>query len=142
LAQRARPAVPRIRVGRQARFLALGVDTGELGLRHEDLATDRGGRSLAQPARQGLDRAQVGGHVLAGGPVAAGRTLDEAASLVAQRDGQAVDLELGHVTEIRRGFGGRRQAQAAADALVESAQFVFIEDVAEREHGPLVDDLA
>ena len=38
LAQRARPAVARVGVQRQAGLLALGVDPRELGLGHEDLA--------------------------------------------------------------------------------------------------------
>jgi hypothetical protein len=82
------------------------------------------------------DGPQVGGDVLAGRAVAAGRALDEAAALVAQRDGQAVDLELGDVAQLRGRLRGGRQAQALADALVEGAQLVLVEDVAEREHRP------
>ena len=51
----------------------------------------------AQALRDGRDGAQVGGDVLAGGAVAAGGALDESAALVAQGDGEAIDLELGDV---------------------------------------------
>ena len=45
-----------------------------------------------QRVRDGFDRAQVGGDVLAFRAVAAGRTFDETAVLVGQADRQAVDL--------------------------------------------------
>ncbi len=142
LAQRARPTVAWIGIGRQARLLALGVDAGKLGLGHVDLAADFGRSRFAQPLGQGLDRAQVGGHVLAGGAVAAGRALDEPATFVTQGDGQAVDLELGHVTEVGGRLGGRRQAQPTAHSGVEGPQLVLGKDVAQREHRPLMADLA
>ena len=97
LAERARAGVARVGVERQARLLALGVDPGELGLRHEDLAARVERRRLLQPVRDRLDRPQVGRDVLAGRPVAPGRALDEPAALVAERDREAVDLELGDV---------------------------------------------
>ena len=51
----------------------------------------------ARRGRHARDRPEVGGDVLAGRPVAAGRALDEPAALVAERDREAVDLELGDV---------------------------------------------
>ena len=80
LAQRAGAAVARVGVERQPRLLALGVDPGELGLRHVDLAADLERDGLGQPGRDGRDRPQVGRDVLAGRPVAAGGAPDEPAS--------------------------------------------------------------
>ena len=91
--------------------------------------------------RDGLDRAQVRGDVLAGRAVAARRALDEAAALVAQRDREAVDLQLGDVAEVRGRLGRRRQAEAAPDAGVERPQLVVAERVREREHRAAVADL-
>ena len=142
LPERAGAAVPRICVRRQARFLALGVDPGEFGLWHVDLAADLGRDRLAQPFRQGGDRPQVGGHILASGAVAACRALHEAAALVAERDGEAVDLELGDVAELEGRPGGGRQAQPTPHPTVEGAQLILVEDIAQREHRPPVDDLA
>ena len=55
---------------------------------------------------------------------------DEPALLVAQGDGEAVDLELRDVGQARRRLRCRRQAQALADAGVERAQLVVAERVA------------
>ena len=87
------------------------------------------------------DRAQVGGDVLAGRPVAAGGAQREPAALVAQRDGEAVDLELRDVGQARRRLRRRRQPQALADAGVEGAQLVVAERVRQAEHRVLVADL-
>ena len=129
LAERARAAVARVGVERQAGFLALLVDALELGLGHEHLAPrlERGG--LLQPGRDDRDRLQVRGHVLAGRAVAAGRALDEAAALEAEADREAVDLELGAVAQVRGGFGRSRQAETLAHARVEPAQLVVAERV-------------
>ena len=114
LAERAGAAVARVGVERQPGLLALLVDALELGLGHEDLAArlERGG--LGQARRDDRDRPQVRGHVLAGRPVAAGRALDEPAALVAQADGEAVDLELGDVAQVGGRFGRGRQSEALA----------------------------
>ena len=139
LAQRARTAVARVGVERQALLLALRVDARELRLGHVDLAAHLERDRLRQPLRDGPDRAQVGRHVLAGAAVAARRTEHEAAGLVAQADGQAVDLQLGDVGRSRL-VGG--QAQPAAHARVEGAQLVGVEGVAQREHGRAMLDVA
>ena len=102
LAQRAGAGVPRVGVQRQAQLLALRVDPGELGLGHVHLAAGVERDGLGEARRHGRDRAQVRGHVLAGRAVAARRALDEPAALVAQRDREAVDLELGDVAQVRR----------------------------------------
>ena len=96
---------------------------------------------LGQPLRDRLDGAQVGRDVLAGRAVAAGRALDEAAALVAQADGEAVDLELRDVAEVRGGLGCRRQAEAPPDPRVERPQLLVAERVRERQHRPAVADL-
>ena len=92
----------------QALLLALRVDARELRLGHEHLAAglERGG--LRQPLRDRPDRAQVGGHVLAGRAVAARGAEREPAALVAQRDGEAVDLELRDVGQARARAPARR----------------------------------
>ena len=141
LAERARAAVPWVGVQRQLGCLALLVDALEFGLRHEDLAADVDGDRLGQRCRDGLDRPQVRGDVLAGRAVAAGRTLHEAAALVAQGDRQAIDLEFCDVLQVRGGFGRRRQAQALADARIERPQLVVAEGVGETEHRPAMADL-
>ena len=112
LAERARAGVARVGVERQPGLLALGVDPRELGLGHEHLAADVDRGRLGEAVRDGRDGPQVGRHVLAGRAVAAGRALDEAAALVAQGDGQAVDLELGDVAQVRRRLRGGGQAEA------------------------------
>ncbi len=141
LAEAAGAAVARVRVQGQALLLALGVDPGELRLGHEDLAAGLEGRGLREALRDGPDRAQVGGHVLAGGPVAARGAQREPAALVAQRDGKAVDLELRDVGQAFGGLRCRRQPQALADAGVEGAQLVMAERVGEAEHRVSVADL-
>ena len=141
LAQRARAAVARVGVERQPGLLALGVDPRELRPRHEHLAPDIGRGGLREPLRDDADRPQVGRHVLAGRAVTARRALDEPAALVAQRDGQSIDLELGDVAQVRCGLRGRRQAQAAPDASVEGAQLVVREGVRQRQHRAAVANL-
>ncbi|MDP9481800.1 MAG: hypothetical protein M3P84_01090 [Chloroflexota bacterium] len=140
LTKGARATVARIGVQRQAGLAALGVDPGELGLRHEDLAARVERRRLLELGRDDRDRPQVGRDVLAGRAVAPGRTLDEAALLVVEADREAVDLELCDVAEVRRGFGGRRQAEATAHPRVEGPQLVVTEGVAQRQHRPAVGD--
>ena len=134
LAQRTGAGVARVGIQRQAGLLALGVDARELGLRHVDLAPGLERDRFAQPLRDGLDRAQVGRHVLAGRAVAPRRTLYEAATLVAQGDGQAVDLELGDVAQLQGGLGRRGQLEALAHAGVERPQLIVVEGVAEAQH--------
>ena len=95
---------------------------------------------VAEALRDGLDRAQVGGHVLTGRAVAARGALHEAATLVAQGDGQAVDLQLGDVAQLRGRLGRRGQLEPPAHAGVEGAQLVMAEGVGQAEHrGPVAD---
>ena len=130
-----------IGIEREPGLLALGVDPRELRLGHEHLAADVDRGGLGEAVRDRPDRAQVGAHVLAGGAVAPRGALHETAALVAQGDGQAVDLELGHVAQLRRRLRGRRQAESAADPRVERPQFVVAERVGQAEHRPPMADL-
>ena len=126
---------------RQPGLLALGVDALELGPRHEHLAARLERRGLGQAAGDDRDRPQVRGHVLAGRPVAAGRTLGEPAALVAQADREAVDLELGDVAQLRGRLRGGRQSEPAPHPAVERPQLVVAEGVRQRQHRPDVADL-
>ncbi len=74
--------------------------------------------------------------VLAHLAVAAGRRLHERAVLVAEREGEAVDLRLGG----ERQFVVVGQAEEAADALHELGHLLGVEGVAEREHADAVAD--
>src|SRR3989304_1019044 len=61
----------------------------------------------AQPHRDAADRAEVLGDVLAAGAVAAGGSLGEAAALVDQGHGEAVDLGLDdHIERLDFGEAG------------------------------------
>ncbi len=141
LAERARARVAGVRVEGKPCLLALRVDPGEFGLRHEDLAAGVERRGLLQAIRNRFDRPKVGCHVLAGRPVTAGRALDKPAALVAEGDREAVDLELRDVAEVRRVLRRRRQPEPAPDAGVERPQLVVTERVAERQHRAAVADL-
>ena len=118
----------------QARVL---VPALEVGARHVDLAAHLQHRRPAfafEPVRDDRDRAQVGGHVLAGGAIAAGRALHEHAALVAQADRQPVQL----------GLGGEHQVvaiQAFADAADEIGHLLVAEGVAQRQHRHRMGDL-
>ena len=146
LAHRAGGGVARIGVERErgsaffaAAFILgrdLGVHRVEAHLGHEDLAADLKQRRRAAGELVGhrVDRAQVGGHVLARAAVAACRRLDEASALVDQRDGQPVDLGFADV-------GPFLAVEQVGGALVPGEQFVGVEGVAQREHPqPMLDD--
>ena len=115
------------------------VERGEIRLRHIDFAAhlDDRGRTVRQALRDVRDRQDVGGHVLADLAVAAGQRLDQTATLVAQRAGQAVDL----------GFRGQRdgfvvgQPQEAADARDEILDLLVGERIVQAHHRARVRDL-
>src|SRR3990170_364404 len=91
-------------------------------------SSSRGGREgAAQHHRDGPDRSQVRGDVLADPAVTARRAADEAPPLVEERHTEAVDLRLADVRE--PGAGDR-----AADARLELAQVAGTRGVVEREH--------
>ena len=102
LAQRTGGGVARIGEGRLARRGLPGVQRGEIGMAHVDFAARlENARRALQAVRDRLDRAHVGGDVLALEAVAARRRLDELAVFVAQIARQAVDLRLGRQGERR-----------------------------------------
>ena len=103
LAQGAGGGVARIEVGLLARLLQLAIqrlETPAMGMKASPRTTSTagtpdllvGGNRNAQ--RDGLERAQVGGDVLAHLAVAARGALGEDTVAVVQNDGQAVDLRL------------------------------------------------
>ena len=136
LAQRAGRAVARIGQHLAAVFARLRVVAFEVGTAHIDLAAHfqhRWPAAAGQLLRNHRDGAQVGGHVLAGGAVTAGRALHEHAVLVAQADRQAIQL----------GFGRKHQVvaiQPLADAADEIAHLVIAEGIAQRQHRHRMDD--
>jgi hypothetical protein len=106
----------------------------ETGARHEHLAAHfqhLGPAFAAQAQRDRADRAQVGGHVLAGAAVAAGGAEHEHAVFVAQADGQAIQLGLGREQRLGPGL---------LDAAHEIAHFL-VRGIAQRKHRHCVADL-
>ena len=140
LAQRARRRIARIgEDGVAGRLLPL-VQRQKRLLGHVDLAAhlaDVGHVAALQLLRHVLQRADIGGDVLALGAVAAGRRGDEFAALIAQRHRQPVDLRLGGeidplvVAEL----------EEAADAADEIEHVLLGKGVVEREHRHRVADL-
>ncbi len=111
----------------QARLLVVFL---EIGARHVDLAAHLQHRRPAfafEPGGNHPDLAQVGGDVLAGGAIAAGRALHERAILIAQADRQAVELGLGREQQLAA-------VQALIDAAHEVAHFLVAEGIAQRQH--------
>ncbi len=138
LAQRARGEVARIGVDRLSRLRLAGVERGEIGMAHVDLAARlENPRRAFEPVRDRLNRAHVGGHVLALVAVAARRRPHEFAVLVAQIAGEPVDLRLGDEVE-RRAVA---QTQKAPHPGAELLDFLIGEDVAERQHRDRVANL-
>ena len=90
-----------------------------------------------QRERDGPNRPQIGRHVLAGCPVAPRRATDEPPAVVAQADGQAVDLQL---ADIRHWRVVRLATEAAPNPHVELAQLVGAERVPQAEHRHVVTD--
>ena len=138
LAQRAGGEIARIGEGRLAGLRLAGVERGEVGKAHIDLAAGlENSRRAGQAARDGLDGADVGGDVLALVAVAPRRRLDELAVLVAEGAGEAVDL----------GLGGHGEGSVVAkpeetsDPGAKLLDLLVGEDVAERQHRHGVADL-
>ena len=109
------------------------VERVEAALGHVDLAAqlDRplahGFERLgAQPQRHVPHRSNVGGHVLAGGAVAARRRTRQRSVLIRERDGRSVDLQLA----AHRGHG----AAGLHDALDPRVELAEIHRVVERVH--------
>ena len=105
------------------------VEGGEVGDREVDLAAhlDAGGNGTGQGLRDRGDGSRVGGDVFADVAVASGRGAHEAAVLVQEVDGQAVDLDLGRHLEVGD-TGGLGHAGLPAGELLEG------EHIVERHH--------
>ncbi len=148
LADGAGGRVARIGKGRLTGRRARLVQAFERRERQVGLAADfdHRGRPLtaverAQAQRDGVDRAQVDGHVLADDTVTARGAPLEQAVAVDQRDRQAVDLRFGDV--VHGGIAEAVRGQQPAVATVPGAQLVFVAGVGKRQHGlqmaPLVE---
>jgi hypothetical protein len=100
------------------------------------------GVGALQLQRNRADRAHVLGHVLAGRAVAARRRLHEHAALVAQRNGEPVELQLARVFDGVRHRAGEigRLVERIGDALVERDDVVVAEAVVQRQHRRVVND--
>jgi hypothetical protein len=106
LAKRTRRRVARVDEEPLSRIVLATIEVFERGDRHVDLAPhlhDRGRRPdlLGELLRYRTDRGHVGRHVLAGPAVAAGCCLDKPPLVVAEGDGQAVDLQLADELGVR-----------------------------------------
>ena len=134
-AQRTGGGVARIHESQLFGGQALGVEALEGAAGHDHFAAHfecvrhAGGGRRRGVDRQGqrTDSSGVGGDDLAGHAVAAGETDGEAASAVAHRHRDAVELEFADVNE---GFDSGQLARAA----VEVPQLLFVESVVEAEH--------
>jgi len=82
--------------------LALLVQSRESRAREVDLAAhvDPAGNRLTETHRDGPQRPQIRGDVLAGEAIAAGRAADEDAVLVGQINREPIDLELAVVCHV------------------------------------------
>ncbi len=128
LAQQPGRGVARVGEQRFAGGAHLQVDAIEVGQAQEHLAAHLqpvGGRIAAQARRDGPDGAHVGGHVLADVAVAARGAAHQPAALVADGNGDAVDLRLAHV--------GWLAAQTLHDAVTPGHQLFVVEHVVQRE---------
>ncbi len=141
LAQRTGRGVARIGESLAAGGLLARVESGEIGLRHVDFAANlQGLRPVVDMFGDVRKGAQVGGDVLAGGPVAAGRAPHEAAVFVAKRHRKAVDLRLCH--HLQRDAGVvTKLLEESADTFDEFGEVLVGESVGERKHRPGVNDL-
>ena len=145
LAQAAGRRVARVGEGLAAGFHGLGVERLETGLGHEHLAAhfeDLRPAFAVQLQRYVANGAYVAGDVLAGAAIAAGGAAHQLAAFVEQADGQAVQLRLATVLDLRattEQVAARQQVgQSFAYAAVEVQQVLLLEGVAEAEHGDLM----
>ena len=139
LAQGAGGDIARVGEDGFAGGLALGVDRKEPLALHIDFAAHFqhiGPARAGQLFRHVFEGADIGGDVLAGDPVAAGRAQHQPAFFIAQRRRQPVDLGLGHHLDRILGDAGdiRRPAKEIADAGEKIAHVLFVERVFQRQH--------
>ena len=98
LLERAGGRVARVHEGLAAGLLFAPVELGEAGAAHVDLAADfQQRRRVCESERDGAERLDVGGDVIADLAVAARRSAYECAVFVEQREGDAVNLRLDHI---------------------------------------------
>ncbi len=117
------------RVGEEtvSRLALAPVELLERLVRHVDLSAHlEQRRGISQEAEgNGIDRPEVGGHVLSDRPVAPRRPPDEDSVLVGERHREAVDLQLAHVAV-------GRIAELTGDALLPRPEIVGGLGVVER----------
>ena len=135
-----RRKIARIRVrlelpaGGARSFVLHIVNAREIVVRHIDFAAhfEPVGRAFGERERHVANRAHVRGNIFAKGPVAARERANELAVFVMEGRGDSVDLEL---ADPREGLVGL--LLRGGDEL---AQFPFVIDVLNREHGNVVAD--
>ena len=140
LAERTRSGVARVGKDLLARLNLFLIECREVLVGHVYFTThlDQVRGPDLEPLRHVMDGHDIGGDVLALIAVAASRRLHKLAVLVAQRDGEAVDLRFGG--DIHRLIF--MQIEEAADAAHEVARILLRETVGERQHGYRVAQLA
>ena len=142
LPQTARRGVARIGEFPLFRGALAFVQTLEIALEHQHFAAHvehvRHAFAL-ELERNGADRADVLGDVLAGRAVAARGGLHERAVDVTQRDGEAIEFQFGRVVDRHRRLACVL-AERVADALVERDDVFIGETVVQRQHGLVVHD--
>ena len=133
LANRTGRRVARVHEGRLAGRGPLLVQAGERRQRQVDLAAHlQQRRGVLHTQRNRADRAQVLGHVLAHLAVPAGGAAHQHAVLVDERDGEAVDLRLGHEVHVAHLHALAREIALAAHHP--RGQLLLVARVGEREH--------
>ncbi len=133
LTQRTGRGVSRINVERLAGLRLLAVEFEKRRLGHVDLAAhlaDRRNALALEALRHVLQRADIGGDVLALAAVAAGRAGDEFSVFIAKRHGQAVNLRLSRKCD----RFVIRKPQESADAANKIDHVLFGKRIVQREH--------
>jgi len=120
-----------------ARLLGL-IQALEIGAIDQNLAAhlQHGGRIALEFQGHGAHGPDIAGDVLAHLPVAASGGLGQQAMLIAQIDGQAIELELDGILDQLVGPQQPGIAQRIGNPFVECEHIVFGKAVAQRTHGP------
>ena len=139
LAQRTRRRITRVSKHFSAGAARFFIDFFKPGLRKENLTTHlKTCRDILAMQLEGdsANGSHIGGNILAGGTVAAGRGLHQYAVFVENTHREAVELKLAAVGEIVSAF------QAILYPLVEGEKALFIKHVVQRQHRHFMADLA
>ena len=137
LSQRSSRRITRVREERFPGLSSLAVQFVEVRFAHVDLAArfehvgNRVVFDLAQLEWDVAHGANIGGHVFAGGPVAAGGASFVGAAPVKNRHRAAVDLRLSHELDVT-------PPSEPVDAFRPLPQLFLAIDVAQAQHGDLV----